>query len=147
MNLESVLLPIMGLLIPLVFILAGLGIALTALKHRAKRNELEHQERMLALERGAPLPPAMVPPPRTKNPYLWGFILVAFGLALSIGLATEGDSEWVWGGLFFFVGAGILLANWLHKRELQAKREVKSERLPEGEAGKLDDQGGELGSA
>lgn len=147
MNLESVLLPIMGLLIPIITILAGLSIALMALKHRAKRNELEHQERMLALERGAPLPPAMVPPPRTKNPYLWGFILVAFGLALSIGLATEGDSEWVWGGLFFFVGIGILLANWLHKRELHAKREGESERLPQGEAGGSDDQRSDLGSA
>jgi hypothetical protein len=123
--------PLVGMLIPIISILAGFGIAIVAFRMRMKRNQLEHEERMLALEKGLPVPPPSTPPVKKRNPYIWGFVLMAFGLALSLGIMSEGDPDWVYGGLFFFPGAAILIANLLHQRDL--RRMEKTETHPSGE--------------
>jgi len=119
-------------MVPITAILVGLGIALAALKHRAKRNQMEHEERMLAIEKGVALPPAMIPPARTKNPYLWGFILIAVGSAVAIGMAMEGDPDWAWGGIFLLPGVALLLANWFYVRDKKGKEADTQESLPKG---------------
>lgn len=120
-----ILVPLIGTLIPIVAILVGFGIAIVAFRARAKRNQLEHEERMLALEKGLPVPTPSTPPIKKRNPYIWGFVLMAFGIAISIGMLNEGDPDWVYGGVFFFPGAAILIANLLHQRDL--KRDGKTE--------------------
>jgi hypothetical protein len=113
---SELILPMMGITIPIIAILGGVGIALTAFKHQARRAELEHQERMLAIEKGVPLPPAMLPPVRRRNPYVFGFILIGVGLAMIIAMNIEGDPDWGWGLTLLLPGLGILLANWLFSR-------------------------------
>jgi peptidoglycan/LPS O-acetylase OafA/YrhL len=125
---EALIIPIVGMIIPIIAILGGLGIALAALKHRSKRNQLEHEERMLALEKGVPLPEPVIPPPKQKNPYFWGIVLGAFGLALFIGFAVDSDEEFIiWGAIFLLVGVAILIANLLHIKEIKKK---EGEKLP-----------------
>lgn len=125
---EALLIPIVGMLIPITAILCGVGIAIVALKHRAKRNQLEHEERMLALEKGAPLPEPVITPPKQKNPYFWGIVLGAFGLALFFGFAVDSDEEYViWGAIFLLVGVAILVANLLHMRDIKKK---EADKLP-----------------
>ena len=122
----ALLIPIIGVMIPIVFLILGTIIAIAALKHRAKRNQLEHEERMLALEKGASLPEPIVPEPKKRNPYLWAFILIAFGLALGVGFLVEGDLEYViWGVIFFLVGWAILIAHLFHRREKMSDKETK----------------------
>ncbi len=103
--------------IPIIAILAGVAIAIASFDYRAKRNEMEHKERMLAIEKGVALPS---PPPqaeKSKNPYLWGFILIGFGLAMMIAMIIEGDSDWGWGLIFLLPGIGILAAGSLYARQ------------------------------
>ncbi|TKJ38397.1 hypothetical protein CEE37_12825 [candidate division LCP-89 bacterium B3_LCP] len=127
----AMLIPIIGVLLPAIFILAGLVIAIAAFRHRAKRNQLEHQERMLALEKGVALPEAVMPPARQSNPYFWGIVMVAFGLALLVGYAVDGAVEFIiWGAIFLFVGAAVLTANLLnikHRRERDEKLSALSD--------------------
>jgi len=120
-DMVGVFIPIVAMLIPITAILAGLGIALAALKHRAKTAELEHQERMLAIEKGVPLPPAAIPQTRQRNPYLAGFILIGIGLAMMIGMGIAGDEDWAWGAIFLLPGLAIILAHKLYTREREKK--------------------------
>ncbi len=50
------LIPVMGMLIPITAVIVGAVIILDAMYRRHKSKELEHQERMLAIEKGRPLP-------------------------------------------------------------------------------------------
>ncbi|MFH1863079.1 MAG: DUF6249 domain-containing protein [bacterium] len=107
---------ILAVSIPIFGIAAGVIIAVVSMTHRLKQNQLEHQERMLAIEKGATLPQPIAPPAKRSNPYLWGFILMAVGLAMVIAMSLEGDNAWGWGFMFLFIGIAILLANWLYAR-------------------------------
>jgi hypothetical protein len=129
MNPEDVILPVMGLFIPIIAIVGGLGIALTAMRHQARKAELEHQERLAAIEKGVPLPPAMLPPARRRNPYIWGFILIGFGLAMMLAMIIEGDSDWGYGLLFTLPGLGILLANHLFGKAKQRENSAQASEL------------------
>lgn len=134
----ALLIPIIGVLIPVVALVLGLILALSAIKHAEKKRQLEHEERMLALEKGVSLPEAVLPPPRQRNPYLWGFILTALGLALCIGFIVEGDNLYIiWGGIFFLVGCAVLLANLLYKKDKKSNG---------GKSGKLEDVQPQTGS-
>ncbi len=116
--------PILAIFIPIFAIVGGIALAISALNHRAKRSEMEHRERMMAIEKGAPLPqmPAMVlPQSRERNPYLWGFILLAVGLALVIGGISDGERHLGGEMAVMFVGLAILLANWLFIRDRKRK--------------------------
>jgi len=108
---------ILALFIPIIAIFAGFGIALAALRHQAKRHQMEHEERMLAIEKGVALPPAALPPPRRRNPYFWGFVLLGLGLAFIIARLIEGRMHLTAGLLMLFAGGGILLAHWIFGRE------------------------------
>ncbi|MBU0519658.1 hypothetical protein KKA00_12730 [bacterium] len=104
--------------IPITLFFVGFGIAAIAMYAKIKKNQAEHAERMLAIEKGAPLPETPIERPKPKNPYIWGFVLIAFGLVMVFALYAEGDSDWGWGFSFFAVGVAILAANMLHRKEL-----------------------------
>jgi hypothetical protein len=118
--------PELALMIPIIAILTGLGIALAAFKHTSKRREMEHRERMAAIEKGLPLPQIptmpvgqaqMMMPVKQRNPYLWGFILLGAGLAVIIAKIVEGNEDLGWGLVMLFVGMAILAANLLFTRQ------------------------------
>ncbi len=120
-QLDETLIPIVGMSIPIIAMLIALAIARAAFKHRTERDQMEHQERMLAIEKGAPLPPVTVPPEKGRNPYIWGFILIGVGLAMMVAMGIEGDEDWGWGMLFLLMGVGILTANLLFLRDRKRK--------------------------
>lgn len=108
-------------LVPIVIFLVGFGIAAIAIWARSKKNQLEHQERMMALEKGVPLPEKVFVPPKPKNPYLWGFVFIAIGLPMFFGFMfyEHDEGAWIFGGIIFLIGVAILAANLLHKRDLK----------------------------
>ncbi|MCX6639128.1 MAG: hypothetical protein NTW14_01430 [bacterium] len=120
---ELVLIPLMGIMVPITAIIGGVILAFHALKQRAKRAEMEHQERMLALEKGLPLPEPNVVPIKQKNPYFWGFVFLGLGLAIGSAMLIEGDEDWVWGLIFSFVGGAMLLALWMQNRQIKKSTE------------------------
>jgi hypothetical protein len=64
-------------------------------------------------------------------------VIFGFGIALTIGISVqETFQEGVWGLLFVFVGAGLLIAAALDKKEYDAEMR-KKESEKEGQAGPL----------
>ncbi len=130
-------------LVPVVMFLSGAGIAITAMILRSKRNQLEHQQRMTAMEKGIPLPESPITQPKEKNPYFWGFVFIAFGLALSWYFLNEYSEEWFFAPMFLLVGIAVLAANLLHRRD--AKKSIKGEKV--NGAVILNDDSGDVGSS
>jgi hypothetical protein len=110
-------------LIPIVAIVMGIGIAMLAmwLDYRKKRDifQLHHSERMAAIEKGIDLP--SLPSefftdyrrrPRVPADYLRrGLVWLLVGIALVVALFESGseDFSWSWGLVPTAVGAAYLL--------------------------------------
>lgn len=116
---------VIAVFIPIIVVLGGVMIAVTAVVTHGKKRELEHKERLFSLEKGIPLPE---PEPSVKKPAYsgrraGGLVILGFGVALTIGLTvSEGFEQGVWGLLFIFVGLGLLIAAFLDKREYEEER-------------------------
>lgn len=134
----------LSLLIPIVAIVMGVGLAMLSIyfDFRRKREILQanHRERMAALEKGLDLPP--LPPevlrwengkrPRSPARTLErGLILVFLGIAISIALwRTGNDAAW-WGLVPFGLGMAYLIASRFHAAELaRTGREVDAGQSP-----------------
>jgi hypothetical protein len=117
---------VVAIFIPIIAILGGCAIAVAAVIGAGKKKELEHRERVIALEKGIPLPEA--PPQPVKRPAFAGrraagLVIFLFGIALTIGITvSESFREGVWGLLFIFVGIGLLIAAFLDKREYEEEK-------------------------
>lgn len=92
---------------------------------RLRLRELEHKERLLALEKGLPLPeepPAGFSPAGLLNLALAAGLFLVFlggGLALSLYLGTEDPGEstsWSYGLIPVMGGVGLLLYSWVGRR-------------------------------
>lgn len=107
----------MALSIALVSIIGSfiviLAIVLTAIRSRNRRNEMLHQERMMAIEKGLPIPPDYLESTARRRPYVRGLVWSALGLGLMvlgwINAMEDGD----WGVLgvgvvFLFIGLALL---------------------------------------
>jgi len=119
----SVLIPIIMMLIPLVIVLFWIN-------RNYKTRELEHQERMLAIEKGVALPEPVQPSQKSKSnyPYTWPFIFIGFGLALIlIYFIIDADVEAFGFGLIsLFVGLGLFLSRYYGaKKEAMYLKEEK----------------------
>jgi hypothetical protein len=133
---EHNLIPLFGMMIPIIAIVMGIGVAMLAiyLSYRKRKDifALYHQERMAAIEKGVDLPPlpeALLTedgkPLRPYNPrrhllkgLAWLFVGIGLGLAL---WATVGY-DWA---LFSLVLTGIGLAHLIYyfvegKKEAEA---------------------------
>ena len=99
-------------------------IALVAINRRHKLRMMEHQERLLAIEKGQPIPVVPEPVHSKKNyPFAWPFVLIGFGLALLlIYIFGERDSDALSFGLIsFFIGLGLLLSRFYGIRRQNGK--------------------------
>jgi hypothetical protein len=132
MNVSSII----GVSIPVVAIVLGIGIAMLAmyLDFRKKREmiQLHHAERMAAIEKGIELPPlpddyfsggkaGPSGPARTRRT---GLVLTFLGIGISLGLWGSGvvGGFWWWGLVPLALGLAFLLAALLETRELRQSR-------------------------
>ena len=127
-----------AVMIPIVAILGTFAIVIVAIVVEGRKKDLAHKERLFALEKGLPLPE---PPEKKERPVYatrraWGLVWLGLGLALTIALAVNPDaaevSAWAWGLIPTFIGAGLLIAAVLDKKEWEQRRD--------------EDDGGEKGS-
>jgi hypothetical protein len=106
--------------------MGGVLVAISAVVMNGRRKEFEHRERILAMEKGLPVPGPVVEPERPKysGRRTNGFVMAGIGLALTIALsAEEGFADGgVWGLIPLFIGIGLLIAGTLDKREWDAQR-------------------------
>ncbi len=116
---------IVAISIPIIGILGGVFIAVTAVVMNGRRKELEHRERILAMEKGLPVPGPVIEPERPKysSRRTNGLVMTGIGLALTIALcAEEGTDGGLWGLIPLFIGLGLLIAGTLDKREWDAQQ-------------------------
>lgn len=113
----------MALLIPIVAIVLGVGIAIVAIiaSHREKqtRAELRHRERLAAIEKGIELPPDpdSEPPPKKGNTLKSGLISLFVGIVLYFAIrAVAGDDVALFGLIPAAIGVGSLISYFVEGR-------------------------------
>lgn len=114
---------IMAMLIPIIAIVLGIGIAgfSSYLSYRKRREiyQLHHAERMAAIEKGIEVPPLPAEffreredadEPRPVRSRRRGLILLFVGIALTAALWGTGEAEYWWGLIPIGLGLAYLLA-------------------------------------
>lgn len=129
-NIEPVHIAVM---IPIVAILGTFAVVVVAIVAEGRKKDLQHKERLVAMEKGLPLPE---PPEKETKPVhssrrAWGLTWLGLGLALTIALAANPDAAdvnaWGWGLIPLFIGIGLIVASVLDKKEFeQRKREERA---------------------
>lgn len=112
---------ILPLLIPLLSIALGIGLAMFGLwldyRKKTQLVELHHKERLLALERGQELPPLpeqllgnVRRPESLLGTLRWGLIWLMVGMAVALAMLNGEDSaQAVWAGVPIAIGLAQLI--------------------------------------
>ncbi|MDD4858319.1 MAG: DUF6249 domain-containing protein [Candidatus Krumholzibacteria bacterium] len=117
---------VVALLIPIIAVLGGMAIAVVGVLAKGKEEELKHKERILAMEKGIPIPQETKPVQKVKPRYLafraWGLVITLIGLALVLSISVaKGIEAGIWGLIPTALGVGLLLASVLEKRDVEGK--------------------------
>jgi hypothetical protein len=118
-----------ALALPILSILGGILIAIVAIVIGAHKKELEHKERVLAMEKGLsiPQPPPEEPKPSHVGNRAGGLVMLFLGAALTIALWTVGGPHaGVWGLLPTGIGIGLLISAKMSKDEYERERRERS---------------------
>ncbi len=103
----------MGVFTGLIFVVGSLVVILTIvmaqIRYRRRRAEMLHQERLMALEKGIPLPTDSLDVPKKRRPYIRGLVFTAVGVGIIImgGLDTDTDLIGI-GAIFLLVGIALI---------------------------------------
>jgi preprotein translocase subunit YajC len=115
------------ILIPMSFFASIVLIVYFVNMNRTKRSEHEHQERMLAIEKGNDIPIFPKRETKIRNPYAWPFAFIAIGLALVMGNIISGVFDLTWSFIPLFIGAGLLIAHFIYRKHSQQDKKSNSE--------------------
>lgn len=101
------------ILIPLAFFALAVIIVVVAINAQFKRRELEHKERMLALEKGLPVPSSLVTEePKQRNPYRAPLVWIAIGVGMLVfALVKSKASIAGLSAIPLCIGIALLIAN------------------------------------
>lgn len=122
---------VVAISIPILAVCGGVLISITAIIVNGRKKEQEHRERLVALEKGIPLPPttAHVERPKFSNRRANGLVMTGIGLALTIAMWTqEGAEAGVWGLIPLFIGIGLLIAGSIDKREFEEQQRAERDK-------------------
>jgi hypothetical protein len=118
---------VVALLIPIVAVVGGMAIAIVGVITKSKEEELKHKERIIAMEKGIPIPESAPCQPKAEKPrYLairaWGLVITLIGIAImaSVGIGSDLRNG-IWGLIPTALGIGLLLAGRLEKRDMENK--------------------------
>ena len=107
--------------IPLLAIMGGIAIAIVSILAGGRGKELQHKERIVAMEKGIPVPEE--PKRKKREGYLrnrtGGLVMTGIGLALTIALFTvAGKVGGVWGLIPLSIGLGLLVSATMERKEV-----------------------------
>jgi len=115
----------LGVMIPITAIMGGFAIAIVAIIMGARKKELEHKERLIAMEKGIEIPQTQQPearPPYRSNRTA-GLVMTLIGVAVTIANWTvAGAKGGVWGFIPLAIGIGLLISSALEKNEVEKKK-------------------------
>jgi hypothetical protein len=120
---------VVALLIPIVAVVGGMAIAIVGVITKSKEEELKHKERIIAMEKGIPIPESAPCRPKVDKPrYLairaWGLVITLIGVALIVSIAIgqqDDPRHGIWGLIPTGLGIGLLMAAWFEKRDMEKK--------------------------
>jgi hypothetical protein len=113
---------VFAIFIPIVSIIGGIAIAIVAIVVAGRKKELEHKERLIAMEKGIPIPDnpearRLLRPAYQKN-RTGGLVTLFLGIALSFAMWVAGGAvAGVWGLPMVGIGVGLLVASALERKE------------------------------
>jgi hypothetical protein len=86
-------------------------------KTRRLRTKFLHDERMLALDKGLPVPMDYTELPKKRRPYVRGLVFVAVGLGFIVwgGMSDSSDVRGM-GMLVLYVGIALIIADQVNER-------------------------------
>ncbi|MEE9457349.1 MAG: DUF6249 domain-containing protein [bacterium] len=117
----KVMIPIFGMMVPIIFILGVAAVIVVALLMAHRAAQMRQETIQLAIKEGRELPPELfmrMRYPRHPPPLLGGLILTALGIALSIALGVVcGPVQAVWGLIPLFIGVAILIYVPLYRKQ------------------------------
>ena len=114
---------------PIAFFTACVVIVYLGVNAGMKKRRMEHEERMLAIERGTMLPPSPPEKKNCRNPYRWPVIFIGLGVAMMAAMAYQGDEDFAWGLLPLLVGIGLYWTRRNMERERLRKEQEQEQRL------------------
>ena len=120
--------------IPILAVVGGVLIAITAIITKGRQKEQEHRERVLAIEKGIapPVPAAEPERPKYSSRRANGLVMTGVGLALTIAMWVEdGADTGVWGLIPLFIGIGLLIAGMIDKREYEERQRAERNARPQ----------------
>ena len=118
---------VVALLIPIVAVVGGMAIAIVGVITKSKEEELKHKERIIAMEKGIPIPESAPCQPKADKPrYLairaWGLVITLIGIAIMVSIAIGSDlRNGIWGLIPTGLGVGLLMAAWFEKKDMENK--------------------------
>ncbi len=105
----------LAMLIPIIAVMGGMAIAIIGIIYNAREEELKHKARIVAMEKGLPLPEEPVRKARKPNRFLallgWGLVISFISIGIIISVSVRAGLE---NGLFGLIplglGVGLLVA-------------------------------------
>ncbi len=119
---------VLGVMIPIIAIMGGIIIAIVSIIIGGRKKELEHKERLLAMEKGIEIPQPAKPEcrPAYKSNRSAGFVMTLLGIAITIAnWVVAGPRGGVWGFIPLAIGIGLLISSAVEKNEIE-KKETRS---------------------
>jgi len=128
---EDTLVVALGVLVPICAIVGGIIVAIFAVQKGFQRKKLLHEEKMLAIEKGMPIP--LEPEHRHDAVYSFlknirtGLILFFLGIGLALGLyyGTGSIETAAWSMIIVFIGLGHLVYGLILKFTIKEELEKK----------------------
>jgi hypothetical protein len=113
-----------GFFIPFAMFGAAVLIVFFALQAQHRRRELEHKERMLALEKGMPIPPSPTEEkPKPRNPYAAALVWIAIGVGLFIMAIPVSEPNLTGvAAIPLCIGVALLIANIINQKRLAKEK-------------------------
>jgi hypothetical protein len=104
---------VVAVFIPILIVLGFFAAAITSIVISGKHKELAHRERIIAMEKGIPVPeiPKVEKRPMYLRLRVWGLVFTFIGIALVITIwVTAGIRAGIWGLLGVAIGAAMLIS-------------------------------------
>jgi hypothetical protein len=106
-------LAMVSLLIAIGGMIVGAFVIFITTKQAREEREMQHRERMVALEKGVDLPLAEIATAKHRtSPLNRALMVLASGIALSFPVREMGPASWMWGFWLALLGIAMLV-HWL----------------------------------
>jgi len=115
---------VIALLIPIIAIVGGIALAIVGVITKGKEEELKHKERIVAMEKGLPVPemPKEEQRPRSARHRTWGLVLTFLGVALIVlRLVYDSYGTLTAGVIVAAIGLAFLCAAWFDRRDAEKR--------------------------